>query len=102
MVVVVVVGLAGRTMVWSCSVVVEVVEVCGCSEAQPARETSANAARQEKVRFFSMEVLLRLVLPARTFEACAPVKCQVGYGVVVVVLVVFLTMTLVATILVPS
>ena len=49
-VVVEVVGFAGRT-VFS-SVVVEEVVVRGSSEAQLARETNANAARQEKIRFF--------------------------------------------------
>jgi hypothetical protein len=53
-----VVGLAGRTIVCSCSEVVEVVVVCGCSDAQPAKEASANVARPEKIRFFIIDVFV--------------------------------------------
>ena len=36
------------------------VEECLSSSAQPARETSANAARQEKIRCFIIYVLVKV------------------------------------------
>jgi len=44
------------------------VEECLSSQAQPARETSANAATQKKMKFFTIFILL-----VRTNKACAPV-----------------------------
>jgi hypothetical protein len=70
--------------------------------AQPARDMRATTVRQEKIRYLIIYVLLKLAPLARTIQACAPVERQVGYGVGVVVVVVFLTTTLVATILSPS
>jgi hypothetical protein len=62
----------------------------------------ATAVRQEKIRYLIIEMLLKWAPLARTIKACAPVECREGYGVGVVVVVVFLTTTLVATILLPS
>ena len=46
--------------------------------------------------------VLKLAPLARTANGCTPVECRRGYGAGVVVVVVFLTTTLVATILSPS
>jgi hypothetical protein len=51
--------------------------------------------------FYHISVL-KLAPLARTANGCAPVECRRGYGAGVVVVVVFLTTTLVATILSPS
>jgi hypothetical protein len=65
------------------------------------RAPSANEASQEKIRSFTYKVVFKLVLLARTAKACAAGEGRESYGagVVVVVVVAFLTMTLVATIL---
>ena len=49
------------------------VEECLSSSEQAARETNANVARQDRIRFLIMEVL-KLVPLARAAHACAPVE----------------------------
>ena len=79
-----------------------VVEECVSSPAQPTREIRATAVRQEKIRYLIIYVLLKLAPLARTIKPCAPIESREDYGVGAVVVVVFLTTTLVATILSPS
>ena len=77
-------------------------EECLSSLAQPTREISAKAVRQKKTGYLIIYVLLKIAPLACMIKACTPVKSLENYGVGVVVVVVFLTTTLVATILSPS
>jgi len=64
-------------------------------------EGEGNNKRENQI--FNHIDLFKRVLLARTVNRCAPDKCPEGYGVgAVVVVVVFLTMTLVTIILSPS